>query len=375
MAQRSQADAKIGRDVWEPFCRELGLDQFLTNIKDPVPILQVFFRRVRDGRLAILKQPVRGRSAEAYLRAVGQTFARLGRPDPRLNAHGDQDFRLQRQLQYYKKQDPPSSRRQPIPVELLHLVTRRLRATNSPKSLALANLVWIAFFFLMRPGEFCMSGDEPHPFRFCDVTLKAGNTTLDLRRATDAQLRTATFVILTFTTQKSGVRGEKVGHSRSGTTKACPVAAIAEQIIALRAAGASSTIPLCSYRPAPGFGFVRLTSQDFTNALRVEATIHGDRLGISPKDVSVGCFRTTGAMALFCAGVDGQRIRLLGRWNSWQMLRYLHMQANATMAGFATKMLVGGSHERMSLDPPPARDPEPSDDLPILLPQGDPGVP
>ena len=170
------------------------------------------------------------------------------------------------------------------------------------------------------------------------------------------------------------MRGEKVGHTRSGTSKACPIVAVAEQIIALRNAGASDTTPLCSYQPQPGMPLRQLTARDFTDALRLEAALSNDRLGISPKDVTVGCFRTTGAMALFCAGVDGHRIRLIGRWNSWQMLRYLHMQANAVMTGFATRMLVGGSHERLASDPPPPREPEPADLMPILLPQGEPGL-
>ena len=77
---------------------------------------------------------------------------------------------------------------------------------------------------------------------------------------------------------------------------------------------------------------------------------------------------TSGAMALFCAGVDSSRIRLLGRWNSWAMLRYLHLQANSVMSGFASKMLSGGTYDRLASDPPPDRDPEPPDAPPIIVP-------
>ena len=79
-------------------------------------------------------------------------------------------------------------------------------------------------------------------------------------------------------------------------------------------------------------------------------------------------------MALFCANVNSSRIRLLGRWNSWAMLRYLHMQANSVMAGFASKMLTGGTADAFSADGPPLREPEPPDAPPVLLPHPDPDI-
>jgi hypothetical protein len=39
-------------------------------------------------------------------------------------------------------------------------------------------------------------------------------------------------------------------------------------------------------------------------------------------------------MALLCAHVDTDIIRLVGRWHSNEMLRYLHIQAEPTMAAW-----------------------------------------
>jgi hypothetical protein len=44
-------------------------------------------------------------------------------------------------------------------------------------------------------------------------------------------------------------------------------------------------------------------------------------------------------MALLCAEVDTDIIRLIGRWRSDEMLRYLHVQAEPVMRGFAPRML------------------------------------
>ena len=49
-------------------------------------------------------------------------------------------------------------------------------------------------------------------------------------------------------------------------------------------------------------------------------------------------------MALLCANVDTDMIRLMGRWQSDVMLRYLHLQAQPVMNKFANKMLTGGHY-------------------------------
>ena len=40
-------------------------------------------------------------------------------------------------------------------------------------------------------------------------------------------------------------------------------------------------------------------------------------------------------MAMMCAGIDSDRIRLIGRWRSDKMYQYLHVQAQAVMSGVA----------------------------------------
>jgi hypothetical protein len=370
VASRHSAD-DTAWEKWQLFCASLGIDEFLEGVTDTVPYCQVFLRRVRDGRLAANKQgaKVRARTAEAYLRAVAQTFTSLGKPDPRLNTHGTIDFRIQRQQRGYKKVDPPPRRLKPLPIDLFILAADAARAVPTPKCQALANMIYIAFFFLMRPGEHCDSGPESHPFRWEDVGLSSGGRNLDVMADSSASLRSADFCTLTFTTQKSGVAGEVVGHGKSGSLLTCPVRALTDQILLLRAAGGHPTMPLASYRPTPTAPFVMLRAADFTSILKQQARLHGYRFGITEADVSVGCFRTSGAMSLFCANVDSSRIRLLGRWNSWAMLRYLHLQARPTMSGFARRMLIGG---RFDLLPPAAAppdiDPEDPDAPPAVVP-------
>ena len=56
-----------------------------------------------------------------------------------------------------------------------------------------------------------------------------------------------------------------------------------------------------------------------------------------------------GSMALLMARVDMDTIRLVGRWRSDVMLRYLHMTANTFTEGLASHMV---QHEDYALIPP-----------------------
>ena len=55
------------------------MDTFIYKVQDPI-----FTCRVKSGLLDHNGEPVLSRTAEAYLRAVGQTFANVGNGDPRL---------------------------------------------------------------------------------------------------------------------------------------------------------------------------------------------------------------------------------------------------------------------------------------------------
>jgi len=68
----------------------------------------------------------------------------------------------------------------------------------------------------------------------------------------------------------------------------------------------------------------------------------GHVVGITPADISIHSLRSSGAMALLCADVDPNRIRLLGRWRSDEMMRYLHVQALPIVAPLATLMVQHG---------------------------------
>ena len=99
----------------------------------------------------------------------------MGAPDPRLDQSYNIDFRLQRMLKAYAKADPPPDRVKPVPTQVLRRIM--MVASNHPDHLsqAIADMICIAFFFLLRPGEYSISSSDSVPFRLADVQLFRGD--------------------------------------------------------------------------------------------------------------------------------------------------------------------------------------------------------
>ena len=68
-------------------------------------------------------------------------------------------------------------------------------------------------------------------------------------------------------------------------------------------------------------------------------------------------------MAMLCGGIDSDRIRLIGRWHSDKMYRYLHVQAQPIMSRVAAIMLRGGDYR---LNTPPSSHPPGDPPFPAL---------
>ena len=208
----------------------LQVDPYLSDIEDPITLLQVYGQRYRTGQLAPHQRPVRSRTVEDSWRAIGQTLAMLGAPDPRHNIHGDIDFRLQRQLRGYARLDTPPNRVKPVPLSVIRHVLALAFEQHNPEAQAIADMICLAFYFLLRPGEYTGNPSNTTPFTIADVQCYIGQQRITAPLLTLQHLPRLTFVTLTFTTQKNGVRGEVIGLGRSGDPILCPVLALSRRL-------------------------------------------------------------------------------------------------------------------------------------------------
>jgi hypothetical protein len=338
-------------NVWLAFCTTISAPPHFDGIVDPIPTLLLFAHRFRYGQISPSGTIVRSRTVEDALRAVGQKMAFLGKKDPRLTPAGLPDLRLTRLLSRYKKDDTPPWRVKPVPIQVVDAATSVGLLSTEASGLAIADMIILAFFFLLRPGEYAYSSSpESTPFRICDVHLLIGQRRLNWRACSDEELHAITFVALEFTSQKNGVRGELIGLSRSGSPTLCPVQAIIRRMQHFRHLSAPSDTPLYTFYN--GHAWHHVTPSIITSTLRSAVATIGAPLGIDdPSDISARSLRSGGAMALLCAEVDTDKIRLLGRWRSDEMLRYLHIQAYPLTATFANQMLLHGNFALLPNNP------------------------
>lgn len=189
-------------------------------------------------------------TVEDAVRAVGQMYARLGSPDPRLNVHGAVDIRLTSFYRAWQRHDEPPHRVKPLPLSVVASVVAATTLEGTPLALACAECLLMGYFFLLRPGEYLGQPprDRPGPlFRLRDIQFWVGSRALTTLSCPLDNLYAATFVTLTFTEQKNGVRNETIGHGRSGHPSLCPVLGLASRVLTLRIAGASADTPLNAF--------------------------------------------------------------------------------------------------------------------------------
>ena len=142
------------------------------------------------------------------------------------------------------------------------------------------------------------------------------------------------------------MKGKVVGQVPSGDPLLCPRDALARQIIHLRKHSADKTQPIASFMTPKG-SWKHVTPTMITKVFKGAVSLSGENLGFLPKDVSARSLRAAGAMALLCSSIITDIIRLIGRWRSEEMLRYLYLQVEPLMRGFSKRMVTHGNYRML----------------------------
>jgi len=341
----------------------LGINLCLRDIPCKLPVLAVFAERLRSGEIAPRKHRLKAGSVADYMCSIGEEIASLGdAPDPRLGIGGQVHTILRQPYAAYSRDDDPPERVKPVPFQLLKWAVERLQTSTANK--AIADLLVIGYFFLLRPGECCYKrGEDNTPFRLQDVSLEIHDATLNAAVLDLSLLEDAAKVTLRFTTQKNGIQDEDITHGSTDDPMLCPRKAVARRIRHLRENNAPSTAPLFTVYDEHGRS-TNISSTPLTAWLRKGAAAEElKHLNFSPTDVSARALRAGGCMALFRANISQTNMQLMGRWRSSAMKCYLH-RAGADTIDFAQKMITFGSFKLNAHSPLPL----PADVIPIVLP-------
>jgi hypothetical protein len=299
--------------------------------------LLTFAVAVREGKYG-LGSPVKVQSVERALRHVAQKFVLDGHPDPRKSSAAQQslDLPIARLIKSYRDSDPPPEPKLALPISTITAIATHYNW--SPHLEAVADLVTIAFFFLLRVGEYT----SPSPsrdkrtiqLRRCDVRLWRNGVVLPHTSSLAALLRADSATICIANT-KNGTKGAVI-HHEAFAGPICPVAALARRIANVQRGPLTGTIATVQHKSGRTS---RVSDRDIGIAVRWGATRDGLLLrGYTLNRISSHSLRAGGAMALKLSGASDSTIMRVGRWTSLTYLTYIHTQIGALTSGVAWKM-------------------------------------
>ena len=204
---------KKGWIDWERYARAWNVDPWLRHHSDASKQthLLAFAARVRTGIFGRSIQ-VGHQSVEKVLRYVAQTLVLAGYPDPRRTSGGsDLDLPFSRLLKSYKTDDPPPKPQLALPVATVARAASFHTTRHPALTRATADLVTIAFFYLLRVGEYTMP--KPHlrtrtvQFRVQDVTFRAQDDSIIPHSASALQLSQVSRRRYGWTTRRTASEG------------------------------------------------------------------------------------------------------------------------------------------------------------------------
>ena len=337
-------------NLWLRFCAEHSVQATLEDIpeSDRIAYLLVFGMHYREkGQTG---KPVRASTVRDALLAVGTGITDMDGQDPRKPKGSDKYHPLLSDFfAAMERHDDPSTRAYPVNLTILRNLPKVLDTEHPTEGQAnkhVIDLCILGFFWMLRPSEYLDSSAETRSqaFRLCDMhfTIAGTQHLASALTLNDEKMRQISAATLTFSDQKTGARGEQIGHRATADAVFCPCKALARLVRHLRRHKAPAKTPICTHcGPRKVIGTI--PPAFLTNGLRFAALPLQQKTGIDPALVSARSLRPGGATALLCAGVDPNAIQLLGRWRSDAMLRYLRIAAATQTHNFSQRMLDSGS--------------------------------
>ena len=293
--------------IWDSHCEEFGLGPFLKSYNDPIPHLTIFAQRYQSGEIAPKKKTVSADYVSDILCSIGQAFSGMRTPYPKISAiNWKINLRLRRQKRSWKKNDSPPKRVKPCSLTVVLWLLNRAYNSLIPleSDMSMADIICIAFFFLLCPGEYSGTTDNDADFSFNDVYLYLGKRKLSLATATDTELRAVTSCALHFTTQKNLQKGDVIVQSDSLDPHCCPVKALVRLVLHHWNYFASKSILFDGSVSLASFYFknkrLKIKDKTVTDHIRNAARACFKDTGINPDELTAQSLQAGGAMALLC---------------------------------------------------------------------------
>ena len=335
---------------WVTYVIPLGVDPYLHETPYTVRVraLSGFAARVRSGTYGCKKQ-VRAGTVNSALTAIGTTISLDRGVNPTKVDHTNNLLpRLAQMLAGWKKLDPPTVKKLPVAIDIPELLVKFGHASHSNElDRAIGDLVIVAFYYLLRVGEYTIKGNRNNSkqtvqFRLQDVTFfkrdHAGRLRQLSRFASDEDILTADGATLKLDNQKNGWKGVCVHQEHNGERLGCPVRALGRRYVHIRPNTSDSSTFLSAF-------FVRtarfdVTDGDIRRSLKQAAIAlqYPEFKGIPIQRIDTHSLRSGGANALSLAGYSDREIQKMGRWRSATFKEYVREELACFSAGMSTSM-------------------------------------
>jgi hypothetical protein len=334
---------------WEQYCEAYNKHPHLTDCtsSEQIVIITAFAARVRTGYYG-KGETVKVQSVQDALAAISKTIELAGQPSPIYKAEKTYKVPVARLVEGFRRQDPAAIPQIAVPIAVPTQALKTAQASPCPKRQAIGDLCIIAFFYLLRVGEYTkpkfvtIDGQRTRATRTVQFSIKNigffKNNCILPRTSNIESLIGADSCTLKITNQKNGRMGQTIHHHATGAPN-CPVKAVARRVNHILTNHGTTDNLICDVWVQDSADWYQITATDMIRDIRLAVTnanLHHS--GIDPDLVGVHSLRAGGAMALKLTGADDTTIMKMGRWTSLTFLQYVHEQIAHLSADLSQQM-------------------------------------
>ena len=328
----------------------MELDPYLQNttITTSTRALTGFAARVRSGYYGRGRK-ITAPAVNSALTAIGQTIAMATGINP-TKQHGSDKLipRLTQILDGWKKEDPPTLKKLPVEVDIPeYIVSLGNTVLSTELDRAVGDLTLIAFYYLLRVGEYTTKAKRPNSkqtiqFKLEDITFFGHNNSGQLIQlpptADESTILNAHSATLKIDNQKNGWKGVCIHQEANGEDFLCPVKALGRRFLHMRQHHAKRTTPLSAY-------FMNgerydVTDKNIRQSLKDAANIldYPRNRGIPVERIDTHSLRSGGANALSLSGYSDREIQKMGRWRGATFKEYIREELACFSKGMTRSM-------------------------------------
>jgi hypothetical protein len=336
---------------WKWYCQFVGLDPLLQRISHYKLTYAVlgFMGMLRVGEFGRVKQ-VRAATVSAALAAINKTISLATKAQPLKEVGANLFlFAISETLAGFAKEDPPIDKKLPVAVDVVEfLVKQGMGPEADQKVMATGDWCLIAFYFLLRIGEYTVKGKRNNTkqtvnFRVKDVTFFKKDIFGRLSQIARDDLESimeADAVTLKLENQKNGRKGVCISHHSNGLKEFDPVQALGRRYVHIKQLDTNKDMFVSAYFDEEG---VRhdLRDTDVRTALKAAATAlnYPTTRNIPIDKIDTHSLHIGGANALALAGYSKQQIQKMGWWWGETFLEYVREGMAEYKVGMSEQMV------------------------------------